>query len=71
MLFYLLFWFQLSVLDNGRLHDRSLKHYFTPSMIRTQIANLEAMPPGTARQQAVNKELKNSLKNPKIKVSTS
>ncbi|XP_078482044.1 uncharacterized protein LOC100180254, partial [Ciona intestinalis] len=50
------------LLSNGKLHDRSLKHYFTPSMIKTQIANLEAMPPGTPRQRNVKNKLRRSIK---------
>nr|CAB3221726.1 serine-rich adhesin for platelets-like [Phallusia mammillata] len=60
-----------SVLNSGKLHDRSLKHYFTPNMIRTQIANMEAMPPGTERQKTVKRKLKRSLTSPRRKNESS
>ncbi|CAK8695537.1 unnamed protein product [Clavelina lepadiformis] len=53
------------MLSNGKIHDRSLKHYFTPSMIRTQIANLDVVRPGSPRQKSVQHQLRRSMRNDK------
>lgn len=50
------------MISYSQMKDRSLKHYFTSPMIRSQIAKLEAMPPGTERERDVKSTVVRKMK---------